>query len=56
MTTQSQLMIGEEAMATHLILRVVAFAETLRIIPQTDLPGGNLEMFDDAVRGLVLQP
>jgi len=51
-TTQSQLMIGEEAMATHLILRVVAFAETLRIIPQTDLPGGNLEMFDDAVRGL----
>ena len=51
-TTSSHLLTGEEAMATHLILRVVAFAETMRIIPRTEEPGTDLEMFDEAVRGL----
>ena len=51
-TVSSHLITGEEAIATHLILRVVAFAETMRIIPQTDEPGTDLETFDEAVRGL----
>lgn len=44
--------IDDQANATHQMLRVVAFAETVRAIPPLNGAGTDLETFEDALRGL----
>lgn len=49
---RSQSFVDDEAHAAHQMLRVVAFAETIRAIPRLDDAGTDFETFENALRGL----